>query len=179
MAPPTIVTFKGVTKLFRSCLPKCQLVTCLRRLSFSILLATGKISCQVTTLQVTWLSFNQIKGKLVNWNKEGRITKSEAVCNLCILVLTMGALLCNKERCVFVLSWAWEKKKFWVPMRNWTSDLWIPCSDALPLSHKDSMVSQVYYEVHMTCVLHIARISNVSNVMFVDRNYRDGKFSAW
>ena len=31
------------------------------------------------------------------------------------------------------------------------------------------MVSEVYYEVHMTRVLHTARISNVDNVMFVNR----------
>ena len=37
-----------------------------------------------------------------------------------------------------------------VPMRNGTSDLWIPRSDTLPLSHRDSEVSEVYYEVHMT-----------------------------
>ena len=61
-------------------------------------------------------------------------------------------------------------------MRNRTSDLRIPRSDALPLSHRDSTVSEVYYEVHMTRVLHTARISNVDSVMFVDRNRRDGKF---
>ena len=61
-------------------------------------------------------------------------------------------------------------------MRNRTSDLRIPRSDALPLSHRDSTVSEVYYEVHMTRVLHTARISNVDSVMFVDRNKRDGKF---
>ena len=61
-------------------------------------------------------------------------------------------------------------------MRNRTSDLQIPSSDALPLSHRDSMVSEVYYKVHMTCVQHTARISNVDSVMFVDRNKRDGKF---
>ena len=38
--------------------------------------------------------------------------------------------------------------------------------DALPLSHRDSMVSEVYYEVHMTHVLHTARISNVGSVIF-------------
>ena len=54
-------------------------------------------------------------------------------------------------------------------MRNRTSDLRILCSDALPLSHRDSTVSEVYYEVHMTRVLHTARISNVDSVMFVDR----------
>ena len=61
-------------------------------------------------------------------------------------------------------------------MRNRTLDHQIPRSDALPLSHRDSMVSEVYYEVQMTYVLHTARISNVDSVMFVDRNERDGKF---
>ena len=55
-------------------------------------------------------------------------------------------------------------------MRNRTSDLRIPRSDALPLSHRDSTVSEVYYEVHMTHVLHTARISNVDSFMFVDKN---------
>ena len=32
-----------------------------------------------------------------------------------------------------------ERKKFWVPMRNR-----IPRSDALPLSHRDPRVSEVY-----------------------------------
>ena len=31
-------------------------------------------------------------------------------------------------------------------MRNRTSDLRIPLSDALPLSHRDSAVSEAYYE---------------------------------
>ena len=61
-------------------------------------------------------------------------------------------------------------------MRNRASDLRIPRSDALLLSRRDSMVSEVYYEVHMTRVLHTARISNVDSVIFVDRNERDGKF---
>ena len=61
-------------------------------------------------------------------------------------------------------------------MRNRTSDLWISHSDALPLSHRDSTVSKVYYEVHMTRALHTARISNVNSIMFVVRNKRDGKF---
>ena len=34
------------------------------------------------------------------------------------------------------------EKKFWVPMKNRTSDLWIPLSDALPLSHRDSMMNK-------------------------------------
>ena len=50
-----------------------------------------------------------------------------------------------------------------------------PRSDALPLSHRDSSVSEVYYEVHMTHVLHTARISNVDRVMFVNRNKRENR----
>ena len=57
-------------------------------------------------------------------------------------------------------------------MRNRTSDLQIPRSDALPLSHRDSTLSKV----HMTRVQHTARIRNIDSVMFVDRNERDGKF---
>ena len=61
---------------------------------------------------------------------------------------------------------------------NRTSDFRIPRSDALPLSHRDSTVSEVsgYEQVHMTRVLHTVRISNVNSVMFKDRNKRDGKF---
>ena len=70
---------------------------------------------------------------------------------------------------IFVLSRAWDKENFWVPMTNRTSDLRIPLSDALPLSHRDSMVSEVSDEVHMTRVLRTARISNVDSVIFVNR----------
>ena len=35
-------------------------------------------------------------------------------------------------------------------MRNWTSDFWILYYNALPLSHRNSTVSEIYYEVHMT-----------------------------
>ena len=48
------------------------------------------------------------------------------------------------------------------------------CALILYLSHRDSTVSKVYYEVCMTHVLHTARISNVNNIMFVDGNKRDG-----
>ena len=41
------------------------------------------------------------------------------------------------------------------------------CSDALPLSHKDSLVSEVYYEVLITHVLHTARICNVDSIIFL------------
>ena len=61
------------------------------------------------------------------------------------------------------------KEKFWVPMRNQTSDPRIPRSDALPLRHsRDSTVSEVYHEVHVTGALHTAKISNVDSVMFVN-----------
>ena len=50
------------------------------------------------------------------------------------------------------------KKKSRVPMRNRTSELRIPRSDALPLSHRDSTVSEVYYKVHRTRVLHTAKM---------------------
>ena len=30
-------------------------------------------------------------------------------------------------------------------------------------------MSEVYYEVHMTCVLHTARTSHIDSVMFVNR----------
>ena len=54
-------------------------------------------------------------------------------------------------------------------MRNRTSDLRIPRTDALSLSHRDFMVSEVYYEVHLRRVLHTARIRNVDSVMFANR----------
>ena len=58
-------------------------------------------------------------------------------------------------------------------MRNQTSDPQIPYFDALPPSHRVSMMSEVYYEVHITRVLHTARISNVDSVMFCEENKRD------
>ena len=61
-------------------------------------------------------------------------------------------------------------------MSNRTSNFRIPRSDTLPLSHRDSTVSEVYYEVHKTRVLHTARSSDVDSVMYVNRNSRDGKF---
>ena len=69
----------------------------------------------------------------------------------------------------FIVSWAKEKKKVWDTNRNQTSDIQFPCSDALPLSHRDSMVSEVCYKVHMTCILHTARVSNVNGIMFVNK----------
>ena len=37
-------------------------------------------------------------------------------------------------------------------------------------------MSEVYYEVHMTCVLHTAGISNVDSVMFVNRMREMARF---
>ena len=82
----------------------------------------------------------------------------------------------NYERCVFVSSRPWDKENILGPHQESNlrpSDL---RSDVLALSHRDSSVSEVYYEVHMTRVLHTSRISNVDSVMFLDRNSRDGKF---
>ena len=76
-----------------------------------------------------------------------------------------------------VLSRAWDKEK--ILRSNEESNL-RPSDlrlDARPLSHRDSTVREVYYEVHMTRVLHTARISSVDSVMFVDRNGRDGKLN--
>ena len=58
-------------------------------------------------------------------------------------------------------------------MRNRTSDPQIPYFDALPPSHRVSTMSEVYYEVHITRVLHTARISNVDSVMFCKQNNKD------
>ena len=48
-------------------------------------------------------------------------------------------------------------------IRNRTSNLRIPRPDVLPLS---STMSDIYYEVYMTRVLHTAGISNVDNLIF-------------
>ena len=53
-------------------------------------------------------------------------------------------------------------------MRNQTSYLQILCSDALPLNHRDTVVSKVYYKGHMTHFLQTAWISNVHSIMFVN-----------
>ena len=43
------------------------------------------------------------------------------------------------------------------------------------MSHRDSTLSEVYYKVHMTRVLHTARISNVDSVTFVNGIRKDGE----
>ena len=67
------------------------------------------------------------------------------------------------EKYLFRLVTVLEQRKM---MRNRTSDLRISRSDTLPLSHIVFTVIEVYYEVYITRVLHIARISNVDSVMF-------------
>ena len=62
----------------------------------------------------------------------------------------------------FVLSRAWDKEK------NSESPWGIE-----PQTFGDSTVSDFYYEVHMTRVLHTAGISNVDSVVFVDRKIRE------
>ena len=42
-----------------------------------------------------------------------------------------------------------------VPMRKRTSDIRILRSDAMPLSHRDSTMSEVYYEVHIISLSHV------------------------
>ena len=61
-------------------------------------------------------------------------------------------------------------------MRNRTSDLRIPRSAALPLSHRNSNLSKVYHEVHMIRVLRTARIKNVDSVMSVESIREIGNF---
>ena len=54
----------------------------------------------------------------------------------------------EKEKGVFrLVTIVGQRKKF--PMRNRTSNLRIPRSDALPLSYRDSMVSNSLYEAHI------------------------------
>ena len=62
---------------------------------------------------------------------------------------------------VFVLSRAWDKEKILSPHEE--SNL-RPLDSALRCS-----TTEPHYEVHITRVLHTARISNVDSVMFVNR----------
>ena len=67
-----------------------------------------------------------------------------------------------------------EKKFPWVPMRNGTSDLGILCSDALPLSHRNSMMNKaikklskfkVYHLSYSTCEHGSIDIADPSNML--------------
>ena len=61
----------------------------------------------------------------------------------------------------FVFSRASDNEKILSPHEELNR---IPRSDALPLSHRNSTVSEVYQEVHMTRALSTARISNVNRI---------------
>ena len=95
--------------------------------------------------------------------------------HLLISSLTCLQIINFMEKDVFfVLSRAWDKEKILSPHEE--SNL-RPSDPALRCSNHwatETTVSEIYYEVHMTRVLHTARISNVDSVMFVDRNKRDG-----
>ena len=59
--------------------------------------------------------------------------------------IVVSVELCKEieEDVFFVLS------SVGVPMRNQTSDLWILCSDTLPLNHRDFMVSKAHFKVQI------------------------------
>ena len=79
-----------------------------------------------------------------------------------------------KERCFFRLVTSVGQRKNSESPQEIKPQTFRFCALILYLSHRDSTVSKVYYEVCMTHVLHAARISNVNNIMFVDGNKRDG-----
>ena len=81
------------------------------------------------------------------------------------------ARLTRKEwrKMFFVFSRAWDKEKVLSPHEESSLRPSYSALRYLPLSHRDFTVSQVYYEVHMTRVIHTAKISNVDSVMFVNR----------
>ena len=79
-----------------------------------------------------------------------------------------------KERCFFRLVTSVGQRKNSESPQEIKPQTFRFCALILYLSHRDSTVSKVYYEVCKTHVLHTARISNVNNIMFVDGNKRDG-----
>ena len=65
------------------------------------------------------------------------------------------------------MSRAWEKEKILSPYEESNLRSLDSHSNALPLSLRDSTVSEVYYKIHMTHML-TARISFVNSIMFVN-----------
>ena len=65
----------------------------------------------------------------------------------------------------FVLSRASDKEKFQVPTRNRTTELRIPRSDALPLSHRDSMVSKAQHVIYTLFVEHRCLVNSRTCVL--------------
>ena len=78
-------------------------------------------------------------------------------------IIVTGKQELIRERCFFRLVTSVGQRKILSPHQE--SNLRTLRSDGLPLSHKDSTVSDVFYEVHMTRVLQTARISNVDSVI--------------
>ena len=76
--------------------------------------------------------------------------------------------LVKQQRRIFFSSYTsmGQRKKFWAPIRNWTSDHQILHSDVLPLSHRLYGEQGPWWGSNMVYVLSTARISNVANVMF-------------
>ena len=74
----------------------------------------------------------------------------------------------EKRKMSFVLSEAWDKENILFPHEE--SNL-RPLNSLLQSSTTEPqrLVSEVYYKVHMTHVLHTVRISNVDSIMFVNR----------
>ena len=68
------------------------------------------------------------------------------------------------ERCFSSCHEHGTKKKFWVPMRNQTSDLQIPCSNALSLSHRDYSEGGLLWSSvwHTSCTLLGSAMSIIS-----------------
>ena len=101
---------------------------------------------------------------------------NKKVANSVFYFFLFGISITNLRKMFFILSQAWDKEKILSPHEELNLRLSDLHSNALLLSHRDSKVSEVYYEVHMAHILHTASISNVNSVMFVDRNSRDDKF---
>ena len=75
-----------------------------------------------------------------------------------------------------ILSRAWDREKIQSPHEESNlrpSDSALRCSTTEPQRLHGE---RVCYEVHITRVLHTARISNIDSIMFVDNNKRDDKF---
>ena len=81
-----------------------------------------------------------------------------------------GKLFLSITRMITRITISISRKMFFVLSRAWDKEKILSPHEESNLRPSDvSYVSEVYYEVHMTRVLHTARISNVDSVMFVNR----------
>ena len=82
-----------------------------------------------------------VKSVFVNWTRE-------------MVSFELGKEI---EKLVFrLVTSVGQRKILWVSMRNWTSDLQFPSSNAQSLSDRNSMVREIHYEVyiwHASCIL--------------------------